>query len=103
MRLFLWNESSCWNLKKKLDDNCQNITRSQFLGRRVKPKCGGKFELLPKYRQGANFLAPLYFPSVKPFRWCPIHQKVIMKLRSSSVTRFKEEIGNEKTNITDGN
>jgi len=26
-----------------------------------------------------------------------------MKLRSSSVTRFKEEIGNEKTNITDGN
>ena len=48
-------------------------------------------------------MAPLYFPSVKPFRWCPIHQKVIMKLRSSSVTRFKEEIGNEKTNITDGN
>ena len=70
---------------------------------RVKPKCGGSFELLAKNRQGANFLAPLYFPSVKPFRWCPIHQKVIMKLRSSSVTRFKEEIGNEKTNVTDGN
>ncbi len=25
------------------------------------------------------------------------------EVRSSSVTRFKEEIGNEKTNITDGN